>query len=106
MKGLFIVPPEKISKLQEAIAGIPLHGRVPVWQLASIVGQIISMSLAVGPLTRLRSRQMYEVLKYRRSWNDRDPLSDRASSDELLFWKDSVSKSNGQPIWFSPGGIL
>ena len=105
MKGLFIVPPEKISKLQEAIAGIPLHGRVPVWQLASIVDQIISMSLAVGPLTRLRSRQMYEVLKYRRSWNDRVPLSDGAS-DELLFWKDSVSKCNGQPIWFSPGGIL
>ena len=44
---------------------------------------------------------MYEVLKYCRSWNDRVPLSNGAR-DELLFWKDSVSKFNGQPIWFSP----
>ena len=29
-------------------------------------------------------------------------MSDGAR-DELLVWRDSVKKFNGQPIWFSPG---
>ena len=40
--GMFVVPSEKIVKLQQAIGRVPLHGLVPVRLLASIVGQIIA----------------------------------------------------------------
>ena len=64
-RGLFTVPMEKVSKLKEAIAAVSQAVRVPVRLLASVVGQIISMGLAVGPITRLRTRYMYEAINLR-----------------------------------------
>ena len=57
--GMFLVPQEKISKLQNSISSVVLFGRVPVHLLARIVGQIISMSLAIGSIARLNTRYMY-----------------------------------------------
>lgn len=51
-KGMFKVPVDKIRKLT-SIQNIPAEGRVSVRQLASVVGQIISMGIAVGPIARL-----------------------------------------------------
>ena len=46
--GSFRVPDDQISKSTSAIRSIPM--KVQVCLLASIAGQIISMSLAVGPV--------------------------------------------------------
>ena len=51
--GSFQMPNDRVLKLNSAIAAIPDSGRVRVHSLASIAGQIISMSLAVGPVARL-----------------------------------------------------
>ena len=58
-KGWFTVPPHKLQKLLDSVAKVAPYGRVSVRAVASIVGQIISMSLAMGPITRLRSRALY-----------------------------------------------
>ena len=55
-----------------------------VRSLASIIGQIISMSLALGPVTHLRTRALYSVLNQRRCWSDRLCLSVDAL-EELSF---------------------
>ena len=52
--------------------------------MASIVGQIISMSLAIGPVFRLCTRALYLVLNSCQYCSDGLPLS-CASRDELLF---------------------
>ena len=70
--------------------------------LASITGQIISMGLAVGPVSRLRTRALYCVLNKRQFWSDKLPL-DGAVLEELAFWTSSLPSFNGQPIWFSYG---
>ena len=101
-KGLFVVPVEKIKKLQSTIQCIPSGKSVSVRLLASVVGQIISMSLAIGPIARLRSRYLYDSINRRWSWHDKIFLSKEAT-DELEFWGSSINKFNGQPIWFSPG---
>ena len=88
-KGMFYVPEEKLLKLISSIKVILIHNRVCVRKLASIVGQTISMSLAIGPVSRLRTRALYHVLNSRRYWSDVLPLS-CASRDELLFWKSSL----------------
>lgn len=75
---------------------------VHVRRLASCVGQIISMSLAIGPVARLRTRALYGVINSRHSWADRLPLP-AAAQEELVFWKSCLAQFNGQPIWFSPG---
>ena len=43
-KGVFLVPKDKILGVQDAISKVPLYGKLRVRDLASIVGQIISMS--------------------------------------------------------------
>ena len=74
---------------------------VPARLLASITGQIISMSLALGGVARLRTRALYEVVNKRRRWSYKLRLS-LLAHEEVLFWQSSLLSLNGRPIWFSP----
>ena len=47
-KGKFLVPEDKVVKLAKSIDGILISSPVHVRWLASIVGQVISMSSAIG----------------------------------------------------------
>ena len=100
--GQFRVPEHKLSKLKSSIGAISQMEKIPVRALASVVGQIMSMSLALGPITRLRTRSVYADINCSRSWADRLCLS-IDSQLELKFWLDSVDFLNGKPIWFSSG---
>ena len=81
-KGLFKVPTDKISKLTTRISTV---GKVSVRQLASVVGQIISMGIAIGPISRLRSRYLCDVINHRFSWHDKvRRLRMSCSSGKLL----------------------
>ena len=46
---------------------------------ASIVGQIISTSLAIGPVGSLRTRALYSVINMRLSWSEKVTLTDDAN---------------------------
>ena len=100
--GTFAAPEDKVARLMASIQSILASLLVHVRCLASAVGQIISMSLAVGPVTRLRTRALYATIIRRRSWADRLPLSAEAR-EELEFWRECLLQFNGHPIWFSPG---
>ena len=69
---------------------------------ASIVGQVVSMSLAIGSVTRLRTKALYHVVNNRQFWSDKLPHSVDACK-ELSFWKPSLQAFNGWPVWFFPG---
>lgn len=66
--------------------------------LARIMGKIISMALALGPVTRLMTRSLYTVLNARRSWCQYLLLTADAM-EELSFWLEHIDKFNGQNIW-------
>ena len=90
-EGCFSVPQLKIDRLKSAIAHVyMLH--------ASIVGQI---SLAIGPIVRLRTRALYGIINQRIFWSDRLALSIEAR-DELNFWQHNIVQLNGRAIRFSP----
>ena len=95
------MPEEKIVKLMHSIDSVLATRLVPARLLASITGQIISMSLAIGPVARLRTRALYEEINKRRFWLDKLQLS-LLAHDEVLFWQSSLPSLNGRPIWFSP----
>ena len=59
--GCFRVPQDKVCRLKNAIQAISSN-MVNARSLASVIGQIISMSLALGPVSRLQTRAMYAVL--------------------------------------------
>ena len=101
-KGSFVLPSDKITKLQNAIHSIPSSAMCPVRAVASVVGQIIAMSLAIGPVSRLHTRALYRVINQRWSWSAPVMLSEEAQ-EELQFWQDHMHSLNGRPIWFSPG---
>ena len=100
--GCFMVPEEKVERLKSVVQKVLPMSQVGVRLLASIVGQIMSMSLALGPIARLHTRTLYAVIDSRHSWSDQLKLFDDAR-DELLFWQSSIAGLNAHPIWFSPG---
>ena len=102
--GQIEVPQEKISALRSLITQACLSRQIGAKRLASIVGKIISMSLAFGPVSRFMTRSMYAVLQSRYAWCDRLALTDEAM-DELTFWSSSLEDYNAQPIWHSPSAV-
>ena len=97
--GTFAVPEDKVARLMASIQSILASLLVHVRCLASAVGQIISMSLAVGPVTCLRTRALYATIIRCHSWADRLPLSAEAW-EELQFWRECLF--NGRPYLVFP----
>ena len=69
------------SKLWEAKETKGVSAR----QMASLIGKLVSMSLALDPVTQLMTRNLHAVFNYRLSWCLRLTLSDKASQ-ERNFW--------------------
>lgn len=94
---------EHVEKLLQSLApyvdSIPTA--TPVRTLASITGQIVSMSLANCPIARLMTRACYSVIESRRSWQDRVQLTQEACT-ELKFWHQNLVGLHGRSIWYQP----
>ena len=67
LNGKYFVPKEKITKLCHSIDNVLARQLVPARLLASVVGQIISMS----PVARLCTRALYNVINSRRFWSEK-----------------------------------
>ena len=78
--------------------------RVTKAELASIVGKIISMGLAIGPVSRFMTLSMYSLLETRDTWYDLLEISDDAHH-ELEFWKACLAEYSSQPIWQVPSAV-
>lgn len=99
----FFVPQSKIDKLLLCIDRISSlmnsQGSVPVKELASFAGQIISMSLALGPVCRLMTRASYRAIESRILWTDFITLPESVAK-ELRFWAENITVFNGFPFKF------
>ena len=94
IKMEFSIPHRKISHLEKLIENILNGNFVTPKQISRIAGQIISMSLAIGPITNLFTRQMYKFIESRIHWNTLYPLNECLLS-EIYFWKENLKNSNG-----------
>ncbi len=65
--------------------------------ISRIAGRIISMSPALGPLSRLMSRQMYNFIQSQEFWYNNVKLPEGVIT-ELLFWKQNIGYKNGFQI--------
>ena len=63
---IFQVPFHKVEKLKGAICDMLASDRVPIRDIAKIEGYVVAMTIALGPITRLFTRQMYFVIMCRR----------------------------------------
>ena len=100
--GYFHIPDKKIERLKASAVGITDPSRVPIRAIAGVIGHIMSMSLAMGPIALLRTKMLYAVINSYFSWNVWVTLTEDAK-EELCFWQSNVAALNGQPIWFKSG---
>ena len=64
----FTVPSEKTKKLLADIKNVLMQNVLTPKRLTKITGQLPSMHLAIGPLVRLFTRNMYHEIENRTSW--------------------------------------
>ena len=62
------MPQEKINALKMQLEQVVLRPRLPAKVLASLAGKIIEMSIALGPVARLMTRELFALLSTRQSW--------------------------------------
>jgi len=99
----FFVPQPKISKLLSTIDDmfslVNSASSVPVLNLACFAGQVISMTIALGPISKLMTRSSYRAIESRVFWSDTIFLPDPVLN-ELRFWSSNIYCLNGAPFRF------
>jgi len=98
------VPKDKLVALKSQLQIAAQSTKIRARSLASITGKIISMSIEIGPLTRLMTRSMYALLSTRQFWCQQLPLTIPARN-EISFWLAQVDNFNGQGIWHTPSAV-
>ena len=91
---LFSVPTPKLEKLMQSLRTVTERPTATPKEISRIAGQIISMGIAIGPLTRLFTRHMYAFIESRNSWFENKTVNEGTHS-ELTFWKRNVQVRNG-----------
>ena len=94
---LFSVPAQKLEKLKHSLSAFHARRFAIPKEISRIACQIISMGLAIGPLTRLFTRHMYQFIESRHSWSQQKTV-DEDTHRELKFWHDNIQIQNGFAI--------
>ena len=103
-KGESSVPAKKINMLKSQLLEVKGVQLVPARKLVSLICKIVSMSIGLGPVTRLMTKALYATLNQKVAWCQNIALSPQASQ-ELDFWINEISHFNGQNIWPKPSAV-
>ena len=93
----FRIPEKKVSKLKGLLDSAIQAGYSSFRELARIAGTIILVTLAVGPISRLLTRQMYFAVETRSAWDNTIHFS-LSLQLELKFWCCNIDCLNGYSI--------
>ena len=80
-KGRITIPVEKINNLKLFLARAEKKKFLTASEIESIVEKIISMSLGVGAIAKLKTTSIYRLLE---CWYTR--LSLKGAREEIQFW--------------------
>ena len=103
-QGQISIPEEKIEALKAHLGQAADQPTLKARDLASITGKIISMSLALGPVSRLMTRSMYALLNTKEHRRQSLTITPEVK-EELQFWINQVDHINGKEIWHSPSAV-
>lgn len=87
------IPERRISKAFHTLKFLNSFYYVPVRKVASFIGQIISMSIVIGPVAQIMTRYLNMDVVCARSWNSYIKLSNE-SKNQLEFWKETIQSLN------------
>ena len=100
-KMTFSVPLEKLSKLIFRINNVCSQKLCSAKQLAKIAGYLSSMHMALGPIVRLFTRNLYRLIESRQTWYEPMLLTSEAKN-KLWFWKNNLDHINGYSLKPNP----
>ena len=89
------------SDLNDICANLELSDFVHVKEIASVVGQITSMTASCGNVTQIMTRYLHLIINSRRSWNSAVFVHDQGK-EEVYFWRDNLRTLNGVSFWPAP----
>ena len=104
LEARVFVPQEKLDALVSLLKASLTFNSLGAKRIASIVGKIIAMGIALGPVSRFMTRNLYALLDSRYAWCDVLKVSPQAHM-ELEFWVYCLHRYNSQPIWHSPSAV-
>lgn len=88
------LPQKKVEKLKLVPTTVISDGYCSYQFLAKIAGSVLSCALAVGPVSRLLTRQMYFTTETRSAWDSIVHFTP-AFLEELRFWYTNIDCFNG-----------
>ena len=96
--GYIFTSGTRIEKLCSHLDGVcvklELSAFIDVKEVASIVGQIISMTSSCGNIFQIMTRYLHHIINSRSSWNSVVLVHDQGR-EELDFWTDNLRALNG-----------
>ena len=94
-QGLISVTKRRVSKLKSRIDLLRKDNCkiLKVRDVASVVGQVISLTPCVGSVAKIMTRALYTIVNQKQSWDSQVELSKEAFN-ELTFWIDNVDSVN------------
>ena len=102
LNGTIYIPERRLLRAQSVIAEIfavlKVHRSIHVRKIASIVGQIISMSVVIGHVSQIMTRYLSADILCARHWEQYIGLSDE-SLHQLKFWQENMRLINTKSIF-------
>ncbi|XP_065892728.1 uncharacterized protein [Dysidea avara] len=102
--GQISVPADKLCSRKAQLQIAAQNAQIKAKSLASITGKIISMSIAMGSVTRLMTRSMYALLNTQHFWCQNLTITDSVQ-EEISFWLQQIDTFNGQGLWHTPSAV-
>ena len=91
------IPETKVRKLKSLLSSAIRDKSSSRRESPRITGSIISVALAVGPLSRLFTRQIYLAIEFRSAWDHTLHFSS-ALLEGLRFWYCNIDSFNGYSL--------
>ncbi|XP_071129462.1 uncharacterized protein [Mytilus edulis] len=96
-RGTIAIPNERVQKVLKTIADVEYyvskHGKVHARLVASLVGQIVSMSYVIGNVAYIMSKHLSIDILSMTSWNSCIVLSTE-SLIQIKFWRENLEHVN------------
>ena len=99
--GRVSVAEARVLRFLEHLRVLHSKRRLNAKECARLAGFIISMSFAIGPVARLRTRALYDMILRRKSWFHRQEWSDEAYA-EVSFWWYCFNEFHGRLVVGDP----
>ncbi|VDH95207.1 Hypothetical predicted protein [Mytilus galloprovincialis] len=101
LEGAIDIPVQKLENLRVKVHNLRFKYFATARELASVVGSIISMRFAYGPICQIFTRQLSMLIASKVFWDAKISLSAEAI-DELHFWSQNIDSLSPRVIspWF------